>query len=216
MTNESPSTLNIDQIVVGRLFTNCYIVNDGTVCVIIDPGDNFERIDSFIVSKHLRPVAVLATHGHFDHVLAAPGFLSKYGLKLKINEEDVDVLAQAAEMSLTFTGISPNGKIEYDTFSDGEEFTLGEHTIVGEKYPGHTPGSTIFEAGNTWIAGDTLFKGNIGRVDFGGSMESMKHSLRKIRQVEQNYNILPGHGELTTLEEEKVENPFLTDEFLSE
>jgi glyoxylase-like metal-dependent hydrolase (beta-lactamase superfamily II) len=204
----------IERIIVGKLHTNCYVLHDNGECAIIDPGDEFGSIDRFISSNKLTPVCVIATHGHFDHVLAAPEFFSKYGLKLMINESDAGMLGEAAGMARLFTGQEFRSEIPNEEFRDGHVFKIGNCRVTAKQYPGHTPGSTILEAGNeTLLTGDTLFRGSIGRVDFGGSLESMRASLKKLKGLDKDYVILPGHGESTSLKEEKESNPFLSDNF---
>ncbi|MEM0156142.1 MAG: MBL fold metallo-hydrolase [Thermoplasmataceae archaeon] len=207
--------LEIERIVVGKLYTNCYVLNDDRECAIIDPGDDFVRIDDYIRSKQLSPTFLIATHGHFDHVLAATEFFSKYRLRLMINENDLVLLAKAAEMAKEFTGQEYGVEIPHETFQDGHVFKIGSLSITAKQYSGHTPGSTILQVGDeTLLTGDTIFRGSIGRVDYGGSIESMRNSLRKLKNLGKNYLILPGHGEKTSLNAEKENNPFLSDNFL--
>ncbi|MHB1709055.1 MAG: MBL fold metallo-hydrolase [Thermoplasmataceae archaeon] len=207
--------MKIDYITVGLLSTNCYILQDGGKCAIIDPGGDFGLIDQFISANGLDPVLVMATHGHFDHVFSAWDFLYEYGLKLHINSADIKLLGEAEAMSLEMTGSRMNGNIETITFEDGHEFQVGGSKIQAQTFPGHTPGSTIFMSEAGLFTGDTVFKGTIGRVDFGGSILDMRRSLDRFRKINGDHLLFPGHGDFTTLDDEKRGNPYLSDAFIS-
>lgn len=196
------------------LSTNCYLIQDKGKCAILDPGGDFGLVRKFITENRLEPTLVLATHGHFDHVFSAGDFYREYGLRLNISAGDIDTMNGAAGMSYDFTGEKMDTDFETMTFANGREFRLGDSIIRAIIYPGHTPGSTVFETGDIMFTGDMVFRGTIGRVDFGGSMEEMKRSLIKFRKTGGSYVLLPGHGESTTLDREKADNPYLSDAFL--
>ena len=206
--------IKIDTIPVGMLRTNCYILQDGGKCAIIDPGGDFGLVEKFISANSLEPVLVVATHGHFDHVFSAWDFLNEYGLKLHINSADIEMLGEADKMSIDLTGFMMNGNIETITFEDGHEFRVGGSKIQALAFPGHTPGSTIFMSEAGLFTGDTVFKGTIGRVDFGGSIPDMRRSLDRFRKISGNHLLFPGHGDFTTLDDEKRVNPYLSDAFI--
>jgi hydroxyacylglutathione hydrolase len=206
--------IKIDSITVGMLRTNCYILQDGRKCAIIDPGGDFGLVDKFISANGLEPVLVLATHGHFDHVFCAWDFFNEYGLKLHINSADTKLLGDADKMSLDLTGAGMDGNIEATIFEDGHEFRVGGSKIQALAFPGHTPGSTIFMSEAGLFTGDTVFKGTIGRVDFGGSISDMRKSLDRFRKISGNHTLFPGHGDFTTLDDEKKSNPYLSDAFI--
>ena len=206
--------IKIDTIPVGMLRTNCYILQDGGKCAIIDPGGDFGLVEKFISANSLEPVLVMATHAHFDHVFSAWDFLNEYGLKLYINSADVKILGEAETMSLDLTGARMNGNIETITFEDGHKFQLGGSEIQALALPGHTPGSTIFMSDAGLFTGDTVFKGTIGRVDFGGSILDMRRSLDRFRKISGNHLLFPGHGDFTTIDDEKRVNPYLSDAFI--
>ena len=206
--------IKINSMPVGMLRTNCYILQDGGKCAIIDPGGDFALINQFISANSLDPVLVLATHGHFDHVFSAGEFLNAYGLKLHINSADIELLKEADQMSLDLTGSRMNGDIEAITFEDGQEFRVGDSKIQAMGFPGHTPGSTIFKSESGLFTGDTVFKGTVGRVDFGGSILDMRQSLDRFRKISGNHLLFPGHGDFTALDDEKRVNPCLSDAFI--
>ncbi len=206
--------IKIDSIPVGMLRTNCYILQDSGKCAIIDPGGDFGLVDKFISANNLEPVLVMATHGHFDHVFSAGEFFNEYGLKLHINSADIELLGEAGKMSIDLTGSRMDGKIETITFEDGHEFRVGGSKIQAVAFPGHTPGSTIFMSEAGLFTGDTVFKGTVGRVDFGGSILDMRQSLDKFRKISGDHLLFPGHGDFTTLEDEKRINPYLSDAFM--
>lgn len=159
--------MQVKRIIVGPLQTNCYLVIIDNECIIIDPGEDFDKIKQAI--GNLKVVGCLLTHSHFDHIGALDQVLNEYNLKLnKVN----------------------SNKFEYKTIAT----------------PGHTNDSKTyyFEKNNIMFTGDFLFYHSIGRTDLGGNDLDMIKSLEHIKQYPDNTIIYPGHGELSTLKEEKT------------
>lgn len=184
--------------IISRAFgiyeTNCYIVVVEGGEVIIDPGDGaLEWIER--VCKN--PLAVLCTHGHFDHVYDCEAIRKRFGVKIYIPKEDA-FLCQSDPFELL------QGKFNPDILvNDRDEFEFGGVKFLFCHFPGHTPGCSVIIAGDTMFSGDFIFKNSIGRYDFSFSNgELMKQSLTHAIEL-QNYKIYPGHGESTSLDGER-------------
>ena len=186
---------------LGYLQTNCYIAIDEETkrCAVIDPGDKPDRIAEVLRENGLTPELVLLTHGHFDHVGATRAMQELYHIPIYISEADT----HDEEMT--------HGRLIYtDTCAEGDELRVGSLTFRVLSTPGHSKGSVCYLAGDTLFSGDTLFCGSMGRTDFpGGSIFEMMVSLRRLVALPGNYRVLPGHGEETTLDEERLHNPYL-------
>ena len=182
-------------IPVGMLATNCYIITeDEKECVIVDPGAEAQKILSFLDDHGLSCVGILLTHGHDDHTGALEELQDATGAEVWIGKGDVYRLNKA-----------PDHEVK-----DGEEIELAGMRFSVVEVPGHTEGSVLFFCGDLMFAGDTLFYRSIGRTDLpGGDLRSMQRSLAKILAFDSDYQVLPGHGPITALSEERERNPFL-------
>ncbi|SNR51788.1 Glyoxylase, beta-lactamase superfamily II [Haloechinothrix alba] len=208
----------------GAFQANCYLLatGDGTECVIVDPGqDAVTRIDEALAEHRLTPVAVLATHGHFDHVYSAREVADAHGIPVYIHGDDRELLSDplkglGPQLSAMFGGqvqmTEPARVVELD----GTPLELAGLSIAVDLTPGHTPGSVIFrlstdEGGEVALTGDTLFAGAIGRTDLpGGDMARMQESLRDtVLSLPDRTVVLPGHGTTSTIGDERASNPFL-------
>ena len=196
---------------VGAYTTNCYIVYDGKsgkACLIDAPVYD-DEIMSAISSNGLSLEYIILTHGHFDHILGANAFREKTGAKIAVHELETEYLADP-EKSMTFL---ENGEtVTADILlKDNDIITFGGVSLRVIHTPGHTKGSSCFISGDgkTMFSGDTLFKGTIGRYDFyGGDYNILMESLKKLKSMEENYAIYPGHGDDTALDAEIAGNPY--------
>jgi hydroxyacylglutathione hydrolase len=209
----------------GALQANCYLIaaGAGEPCVIVDPGQDAEEPIAEAVREHrLAPVAVLLTHGHFDHVFAVTPVCDGNDIPAWIHPEDRDMLSDplkgiSAEGAAFFGGrLEMREPAEVRELADGSVLDLAGLMITVDHTPGHTRGSVTFrseleEGGRVLFAGDTLFAGSIGRTDLpGGDHRTMLKSLRtKLLTLEDDTVVLPGHGPTTTIGRERVTNPFL-------
>ncbi len=190
--------------------TNCYILSEMGQCIVIDAGSEGVRIADIIEESGMKVNYFLATHGHFDHVAGINELRARFDCPFHLHRDDLYLLHSAHEMSTKFTGSNIEPVMEPDGFITGEKYIIGETSILPLHTPGHTKGSVSFLADGLLFSGDTLFKGSIGRTDFGGSTEVMRKTVEKLKGFDNNMVVYPGHGEKTTIGEEKRSNPFLT------
>ena len=194
--------MKLEIMPLGAYQTNCYILyrEDSPRCLVIDPGCEPERVLARLEELGKEPEAVLLTHGHFDHV---------GGVKVLAAETDCRVFLNPADCTMPpqFTA----GQLYYtDAYGEGDVLSLAglELRVLGT--PGHTPGSVCILAEDAMFSGDTLFEGSCGRTDLpGGSSATILASLARLRKLEGEYRVYPGHGPATTLSEEKRFNPYL-------
>ena len=192
----------IKTIPVGQLETNCYVVtNENTLeCVVIDPGDESNTILDYLECNHLKCLAVMLTHGHYDHVGAVDTIAEETGAMVCMNERDD--LRHAADSHLPYA-LKENGK----SYDDGDILEVGGLRFEVIATPGHTPGSVTLRCEDALFTGDTLFKGSCGRTDLpGGDMEQELRSLRRICELPGDYEVYPGHMDSSTLEREREFN----------
>lgn len=207
----------------GAFQANCYLLATGrdADCVIVDPGqDAAPGISEALGEYGLTPVGVLATHGHFDHIFSAAEVADAHGVPVYIHPADRHLLADP------LAGIGPQlaamfGEVELSEPAkvvelDGNPLELAGLKFTVDDAPGHTPGSVLYrvdteEGGQIALTGDVLFAGAIGRTDLpGGDGAAMQRSLQeKILPLDDATVVLPGHGEATTIGDERRSNPFL-------
>jgi glyoxylase-like metal-dependent hydrolase (beta-lactamase superfamily II) len=204
--------MKVKTLVTGLYEVNTYLVyNDPNNVFIIDPGADAEDIINVLEANKLTPAAILLSHGHADHISALDELLEHYRVPVKITTEDA---AWAFTALNSFPGYEQVQKYPEDLISvvrDGDEISAGDLTLQVLHTPGHTPGSVCFVAddGRAIFAGDTLFAGSIGRTDFpGGDWNAMAQSLKKLMQLAEDYDVYPGHGESTTIGNEKRTNQY--------
>ena len=179
---------------MGDYQTNCYIVTIDGKDIIIDPGVNALR---WIDSKVTNPVAILNTHGHFDHVWSNQEVKDKYNLKIYTPKDD-NFMLEKDPYGLGMPPSSADVLIQED-----EEIEIEGIKIKFHHFPGHTPGCSAIQINEHLFTGDFIFKGTIGRFDFPNSNATlMKRSLNKILQWKEDFHIYPGHGDKTTLKSE--------------
>lgn len=198
----------IIRLTLGSFQSNCYIVyNENRECAIIDPGDEPDKIIEVISEYNLKPLYILLTHGHFDHVGAVNELRDKYKIDVYLNEND-NILVDNERVN-NF-GIRVNKTNIDKDIRDNDKIDFGNKKFEVITTPGHTAGGVCFLLDNILFTGDTLFNGSIGRTDFSESNhEDMQQSLRKLIKLSKDLIILPGHGPESDLEQEINYNPFL-------
>ena len=200
--------MDFTTIVVGDLGVNCYVIFNGEKAIVIDPGDEYEKIKKALGDKKVE--AVLLTHGHFDHT-GAVNQLQKDGAKVYVSKEDAKMLLDSYTCLSKPFGFPFNPvKADY-TFNDNDILDIIGKKIKVILTPGHTTGSACFLIENMLFSGDTLFKRSIGRTDFpGGDFATISDSIRnKLYVIDENTPVFSGHGEQTTIKEEKCSNMFV-------
>jgi len=192
----------IKTLPVGHLETNCYIVTDEVTrrCAIIDPGADANTILDYIESNKLTPEVVFITHGHFDHYMALDAILDETGATAYINAKDVTKDCDPHKME-------DNGRLSY--YSEGDVIHVGELEFTVMETPGHSHGCVTLRCENALFTGDTLFRDSCGRTDLGGSMEVLLESLRRLSELEGDFEVYPGHAEATTLSRERSHNYYM-------
>ncbi len=202
--------MTVSSLPVGMIGTNCYIVCDETqkVCAVIDPGDEAERIAAQVEKTGCKPVMILLTHGHFDHVTAVPQLLRLWpGLPVYLNGKDQ---AEAECSSIAHTSMGKVNSLRL--YGEGDTVALGSLTVEVMETPGHTPGSVTLKIGDALFTGDTLFRTSCGRTDLpGGSYPDMVASLQRLAKLPGDYKVYPGHDRATTLDQERQYNFALSD-----
>lgn len=172
----------VKKIEVGPLDTNCYILIKNNKCLIIDPGDDEEKIKNAVGEN--KPLAILVTHYHFDHIGALDGIKKYYNVNVIDNKNRIN---------------------EIDDF---------KFDIIDNKGHKEDLVSYYFKENDMMFVGDFIFEGSIGRCDLeGGNINQMKESLKKLKTFDKNTILYPGHGPITTLKEELLHNPYLKENF---
>jgi hydroxyacylglutathione hydrolase len=197
---------------------NTYVVwDDEKFCAIIDPGcyDSWEReeLAQFIENKGLKPIKLLNTHCHIDHVLGNRFVAEKYGLALEMHRLDLPVLQAVPSYARNF-GFETGEMVVPGIFLDeGDTVSIGKLQLDILHVPGHSPGSICFfhRSSEQVISGDALFYGSIGRTDLpGGNHGQLIGSIkRKLLSLPDTVTVHPGHGPSTTIGAERINNPFL-------
>lgn len=200
---------------VGPLQCNCSVIGDETTreALVIDPGDDIDDVLVLIRKHNLTVKQIVVTHAHIDHVGGAMKLRAATGAPILLNQNDQPLL-KMLDVQATWIGVEDPGKVEIDhSIAQGDTVRAGSLTANVIHTPGHTEGSVClyFPTEKKLIAGDTLFAGSIGRTDLpGGSMQKIINSLHeKVLTLPDETVVVPGHGALTTIGEERESNPFL-------
>jgi glyoxylase-like metal-dependent hydrolase (beta-lactamase superfamily II) len=200
---------------VGPLQCNCSVIGDETSreAIVIDPGDDIEDVLALVRKHHLQVKQIVITHAHIDHVGGAMKLRTATGAPILLNQNDYTLL-KMLDVQAAWIGVATPEKVEIDqNLTDADTVKAGSLAAQVLHTPGHTEGSVClyFPAEKKLIAGDTLFAGSIGRTDLpGGSYEKILHSLhQRVLALPDETIVVPGHGPVTTIGEERESNPFL-------
>ena len=204
--------MKIQKIVVGQLDVNCYLISDdsNSEALILDPGDEPEKIIEFIDVAGLHPKYILFTHAHYDHICAAKELRDRYNAVIVMHEQEKTTYLMTAQLCISW-GHDPEDFPEPERLvKDNDIISVGTLSLKVIHTPGHTPGSMCILAENTLFSGDTLFKGSVGRTDLpGGDLGHLLQSLKKLTLLPPETKVLCGHGDETSIAEEIKDNPFL-------
>ena len=202
--SEAPKLIEIERIVTGSWKENCYIVRAADrSAVIIDPGGEFSQIERYVEKNELRPLAVLNTHAHYDHIGAVAELQERYGIPFYLHRGDFRLLQSANFYQHLFLGQAPIRipQVNVD-LAECPVIELGGLVVEVLRTPGHTPGGVCFFVGGVLFTGDTLMARDTGRTDLpGGDHATLVASLDRLAQsFSPQTEIYPGHGPTVTLE----------------
>ncbi|MEW6162532.1 MAG: MBL fold metallo-hydrolase [Nitrospirota bacterium] len=200
-------------LVVGPLEANCFIIADENTreALVIDPGDEPDRILDLITENNFKIKYIVCTHAHFDHVGAVPEIKKETGAKIVIHRDELGIYERTRDLA-AFWGYELDPLPEPDMFvSEGDKLEIGDLRLEVLHTPGHSPGGICLYGEGILITGDTLFAGSVGRTDFyGGDVEKLKKSFKRLMSLSDSdkVKVLPGHGPESTIGQERANNSF--------
>ena len=199
---------------MGALGANCYLYAcmESKKAVIIDPGADGKKIYHWVLDKGLKVDYILLTHGHVDHIGAVDELRALLGdVLVGIHAGDAEMLTDAKKNLSSFVGSNIVLQGADFLLQDGQELSIGKQLLKVISTPGHSPGCVCFLSNEGLFSGDTLFAGSIGRTDFpGGSLDQLLQGVKeKLLILPEDTRVFPGHGEETSIGEEKRNNPYL-------
>jgi len=205
--------MKYQMIVVGPLETNCYLVYDEETrdCLIVDPGADADRIFPVITEEELKPMGILNTHGHIDHIGANRDMKDKYDVPLYMHAGDKDRQPRLNQLELSLFLGAKDSPPPDQFLKDGDEILIGRGVLRVIHTPGHSPGSISLLADGFLLSGDTLFFEGVGRTDLpGGDQKQIERSIReRLMTLPDDLEVLPGHGPLTSIGRERENLSFL-------
>lgn len=200
----------IKKIIVGPLENNCFIIADKNTkeALIIDPGDEPDRIIDLINENNFKVKYIVCTHAHFDHVGAVPELKKETGAHIVIHGDELEIYNSTRDQAATFWGYELDPLPEPDMLvSEGDKLEVGDLRFEILHTPGHSPGGICLYGEGILITGDTLFAGSVGRTDlYGGDIEKLKSSFKRLMSLSDEVRVLPGHGPESTIGKEKTDN----------
>jgi len=207
---ESP---RITKRVVGPLQTNCFILHcpETKEAVIVDPGGDPDLITATIDDLKLKPILIISTHGHSDHIAGAAELKRYYEIPYALHESDLEIVSLSVKEAPLW-GMGNIEEPEIDRFlAEGDEIRFGGISGRVIHTPGHTPGGISILFNGMVLVGDTLFNRSVGRTDlYGGDTKQLLDSIKnKLFTLSEDTEVFCGHGPETTIGEEKEENPFI-------
>jgi len=210
-------SLLVETVTNGPFVENCYIIADaqGREAIVVDPGDEEQRIVERVHALDVKPKEIVCTHAHIDHVGAVAGLKRLWGVPFALHPAERSLLEHLPTQSAAF-GLPPKEVPQVDReLVDGEAFSVGQLRCQVRVTPGHSPGGCClyFEEQAVVLVGDTLFAGSIGRSDLpGGDMDTLLDSIRQtLLPLDDSTVVYSGHGPATTIGVERQANPFLID-----
>lgn len=204
--------MKIESLTVGPLAENCYLVIDESTnrAVLIDPGDEPDRILNALRKSGAKLDAIWLTHAHFDHVGAIAGVVREHPVPVHMHPLDAPVLEAAVDSALRY-GVRIDAPPPADLeLAEGDLVSVGAQELAVIHLPGHAPGHVAFHGNGVIFGGDCLFAGSVGRTDIPyGDRETLDASLVRMVALGDDLTVYPGHGPITTIDRERRSNPFL-------
>lgn len=204
--------IKIYHFVVGMISTNCYLIQDEATgaLAVIDPGDDCPELCAQIDELGGKLDYILLTHGHYDHIIGVAALCERYHPTVCACEDEMELLQNGLYNRTSVHNIRMNSFNVDRLLHDGDTVALGESTLTFIHTPGHTAGSGCYLVDDLMFSGDTIFCESVGRTDFETSdPRAMMQSVERIKNLDVNYNIFPGHSMFTTLDHERKYNPFM-------
>ena len=202
----------VNTLTLGPMQANCYLLEceETLSAVVIDPGDDADVILNILEECKLNLELIINTHGHVDHIAANSDLKQKTNAQLCIHKLDADMIVNPQKNLSSFIGRAISSSPASKILKDGDILEAGMISLKVIHTPGHSPGSICLLTDEAIFTGDLLFAGGIGRYDFpGSSYEQIINSLKKIMELDDNIEVYPGHGPITTIGEERSTNLFL-------
>lgn len=201
--------MEIKSVCVGELMVNCYILADGKEACVIDPGSEADRIIQEADKMGAKITKILLTHGHYDHIGAVKRLAEKTDAKVYVHKED-EIMLSDNEKNLNFMSEIKIENCSADVLlSGGEIINVGSKELKIYHTPGHSPGGISIYTDGFLFAGDLLFRGSIGRFDYGNVRVELESLKFLVNTFSDDTIVYPGHGEFTTIGEEKQFNPYI-------
>lgn len=185
--------MKIKTLIVGEEQTNCYVIYEDKIAVVIDPGDNYKKINKFLLKEELNVCAILLTHGHLDHTMVVDRLVDEYKCDVYLDKEDFEFTKFNKKIEGSFTITS-----RISDYPNVLKINNWEFEVI--KTPGHTYGSVCLKLGEFLFTGDTIFEDGVGRYDLYGSDKRLL--FESIDQLKANYSGMvcyPGHDNIFTL-----------------
>lgn len=200
--------MEVIRLVMGAFATNTYLLKENGQCLIVDPAGKAQKIVDKIGEDKV--LAILLTHGHFDHIKSVDALYKLYHCPIYLSSEDFELVdPKNAKLKNCYMNLTASISSPLSAFNEGN-YQIGPFKFEVIATPGHTKGSNIMVFDDAIFSGDTLFKDSVGRTDlYGGSESDLKQSLKIFKQFNHDYTIYPGHDETTSLEEELNHNEYL-------
>ena len=202
--------MEIKALPMGMIGANCYMIKGETGAVLVDTGEYSSVLEQFLKDNCDKERLILLTHSHFDHIGGALKLHENTGVKIAIGAKDAPSLLDGDKNLSNSFGVKLTPFSADVTFSDGEEFSVGDLKFKVIETAGHTVGGVCYLIDDCLFSGDTLFFESIGRTDFpDGDYKTIKNSLDKLMKLDDSIVVLSGHGQSSTIEHERNFNPYI-------
>ena len=202
--------MEIKRLPLESIGINCYLISTENSAIVIDPGFYSEQVEKFLLDNCNKERLILLTHCHFDHIGDADRLRTVTNTKIAIGVIDNAQLSNPNKNLSNLFGVELKPFSADITFEDEEVFSVGDIDIKIFHTPGHTAGGVCYLIDDKLFSGDTLFCGSIGRTDFpDGDFATLKNSVNKIYKLPDETKVFSGHGDVTTIGNEKNHNPFI-------